>query len=282
MFNFYSYNLNLFLHSPHFWILLIFGLIMGSFFNVCVLRIPKGEFLNQKRSHCPSCGALIPALLNIPVFSYVFLRGRSACCHKKISMQYPIVEVLTAVLFLFLYLEHPFWGFQSLASKNFYTTEFIRFIHAISFVSLLLICSVIDFNLKIIPDVISLPMIVLSILWVWIHPELDARSSFYGVLLGGGIIYAIAWTYYLLRKQEGIGMGDAKLLAGIGGWLGYQSILPTLLYGSILGSIFGSLVLILSRRFNLKTEIPFGPFLAIGAIIHMYYGVSLWHSFTLL
>lgn len=113
-------------------------------------------------------------------------------------------------------------------------------------------------------------MILLTPLIIWLHPELDWKSGLIGVLLGGGSVILINRIYYLLRGETGIGMGDAKLLAAIGGWLGYQAIFPTFFYGSILGSLFGVSAMILKKRLNLKSEIPFGPFLAVGALLHMF------------
>ncbi len=121
----------------------------------------------------------------------------------------------------------------------------------------------------IIPDAISLPMIAVFPMIAYVHPELTLYSAFLGVLIGGGTIYAIAWIYYLLRKREGIGMGDAKLLAAIGGWLGYESLLPTVLFASIVGSFVGIGLILKNRNTNLQTEIPFGPFLALGAAFYL-------------
>ena len=122
---------------------------------------------------------------------------------------------------------------------------------------------------RIIPDVLSLPMIALTPLVVMLHPELSWRSGLIGVIAGGGIIYLIAWLYLLVRGREGMGMGDAKLLAAIGGWLGYQAIMPTLLVGSVLGSVVGIGAMLKSRQLNLQTELPFGPFLALGAALFL-------------
>ena len=134
----------------------------------------------------------------------------------------------------------------------------------------MIVCSGIDFDHKIIPDIISLPMIFLTPLVVYFHPELLWFDALIGVFLGGGVIYLVAWLYYLLRKEEGMGMGDAKLLAAIGGWLGYKAVLPTLLYSSFIGSLFGLSSMIYSKRINLKSEIPFGPFLACASLLYLF------------
>lgn len=263
------------LSEPWGWFLLFFGLILGSFFSVCVQRIPEGTFWREARSCCPRCGALIPSWRNIPLLSFILLRGKAVCCGERISWFYPLLEVFTAGLLLALYLRYPFWGEpgrsllgEGLTGIN--QPEFWRFLHAVIFCGFLLICSLIDAKHRIIPDALSLPMIALSPLVVWLHPELDWHSSIWGVLLGGGSVYAIAWVYYLIRREEGIGMGDAKLLAAIGGWLGYQAIFPTFFYGSILGSIYGLGAMIGTRRLSLKSQLPFGPFLAIGAVLYLF------------
>ncbi|MCB9228327.1 MAG: prepilin peptidase [Deltaproteobacteria bacterium] len=258
--------------------MIVTGLILGSFFNVCIERIPNNNFFKSPRSICPHCGHLIPWWLNIPLISFFFLKGRAACCQKKISIQYPLVELAGAILFLLTYWKHPFLsGVPGHYIVN--LNALIRFSHLSIFASLMLICSVIDIRHQIIPDKISLPMLLLSPLWVWLHPELDWKSSLIGALTGAGIIYGVAWAYYLLRKEQGIGMGDAKLLAAIGGWLGYQAVFPALFLGSVLGSAYGISAMIVSGRIGLKSRIPFGPFLAIGAILHMYVRTSLTELF---
>ncbi|MEN9834271.1 MAG: hypothetical protein RL011_464, partial [Pseudomonadota bacterium] len=140
------------------------------------------------------------------------------------------------------------------------------------FCSVLIVCSVIDLRLMIIPDVISLPMIALTPLVVYVHPDLDWISASLGIVLGGGSLYAIAWLYWIVRREVGMGMGDVKLLAAIGGWLGYQAILPTVLYGSVAGALTGLSMMLVTRRLTMRSAIPFGPFLALGAIIHLFAG----------
>jgi leader peptidase (prepilin peptidase)/N-methyltransferase len=253
------------------WITALFGATWGSFLNVCIFRIPEGEFFKNTRSVCRQCGQKIPAYLNLPIISWILLRGKTSCCQSKLSMQYPLVELFTAIMFVVIYWKFPFVEIHAEGLAYDYG-EMIRFGHVLVFFCLLLVCSVIDLRHMIIPDVISLPMIALSPLVVWIHPELDWVSSALGILGGGLSLYAIAWIYYLARSEVGMGMGDVKLLAAIGGWLGYQSIIPTIFYGSVIGSLIGIVVILFSRKMSLKSAIPFGPFLAIGAIIHIVFG----------
>jgi leader peptidase (prepilin peptidase) / N-methyltransferase len=250
------------------WLAFILGAIIGSFLNVCIVRIPKGTFLSNARSFCPQCSKPIPFYNNIPILSYLVLRGRTACCAKRLPIEYLVVEVLTALFFAGFYLKHPFAGFGTDITAIDHDL-LIRFVHGIVFTSLLIVCSFIDLHHMIIPDVISLPMVALSPVVAFIHPDLDWISSSLGVLAGGGILYGVAWLYWITRKEVGMGLGDVKLLAAIGGWLGYQSVLPTILFGSICGSLVGIGVMVIQRKLNMKSSIPFGPFLAFGALLHL-------------
>lgn len=261
------YTLSMILTSYLSYFAITAGLIIGSFLNVCIYRIPRQLFWQSHRSFCTKCQQTIPFWFNLPVISFLCLKGKSYCCQSKISWRYPLVEVLTGIVFLIIFWHFPFLSYEHY-SYTFNLNEFIRFSHIAIFSCIMLVCSFIDLEFMIIPDVISLPMIMLTPLVVFLHPELSWRSSLFGILLGAGCIYAIAWTYYLLRKQEGIGMGDAKLLAVVGGWLGYEAVFPTLLYSSVLGSVVGVVSLVIAKKRSLKAEIPFGPFIAIAAVCH--------------
>ncbi len=181
------------------------------------------------------------------------------------------MELSAAFLFILIYWHFPFiedygdrWSLDPL--------NLIRFMHALILSSVLLICSVIDLRLMIIPDVLSIPMILLSPLVAYIHPELKLLDALIGVALGGGILYVIAWIYWFFRREVGMGFGDVKLLAAIGGWLGYQSVFPTIFYASILGTLVGFLLMLIKRQLSLKLAIPFGPFLSVGALGFLLYG----------
>jgi len=260
-----------YLMSPLTWLAFGLGAIVGSFLNVCIFRIPEGTFWQSQRSVCRGCNAKIPMYLNVPVISWLMLRGKARCCGVKLSVQYPLVELLTGGVFAVIYWKYPF-ALLSVGGIAWDHVNLLRAAFAAVFSSLLIVCSVIDLRHMIIPDVISLPMILLSPAVVLIHPDLDWLSSLIGIVAGGGSLYAIAWIYWLIRHEVGMGMGDVKLLAAIGGWLGYQAIIPTILYGSILGSVGGMIVMLVGRKLTMKSAIPFGPFLALGAIIHMIVG----------
>lgn len=264
--------------SPASFVVFIFSSIFGSYMNVLIYRLPRGiltkmpkkGLFESQRSYCPHCQTLIPWYLNIPILGYLYILGRTKCCKQKLSIQYPIVELLTASLAVFIYWTFPFLEGEFPG----WTIDYIELVycaHAWVFCFLLLTASVIDFHHYIIPDGISIGLIASAPLIAAIHPSLTLLNSISGILLGGGILYSISWAYFLLRKEQGLGFGDVKLLAGIGGWLGIQSIVPTLLYSSLIGTIVGiSFILVKGKGF--KTALPFGPFLSLGAFIHLLFG----------
>ena len=253
-------------------LLAVLGLVLGSFYNVLIYRLPREIFWQYRRSHCPHCKIKIPYYLNVPIVSFVLLGGKSRCCQQRLAWHYPLVELLTALLSVGLYFYFPFLSNDGTLDN----AQLIRFVHAYLFASFLLIGSVIDLYHMIIPDEITLTLVALTPAVIYLHPELDWLSSIIGVVAGGGSLYAIAWLYWLTRRKVGMGMGDVKLLAGIGGWLGYQGVLTTLLYGSLIGT-FVALVLIFAGKkgYNMQSALPFGPCLALGALLHLLYGQSL-------
>jgi leader peptidase (prepilin peptidase) / N-methyltransferase len=265
-------KLQLFLVQPVTYVVLLFGAMIGSFLNVCIIRLPQGTFLKHARSMCPQCEKPIPFYDNIPIFSWLILRGKARCCGKKISIQYVLIETVTALLFVVAYWQNPFWNSDQLAIDP---GDFIRFAHIALFLSAMLVCGTIDYHHKIIPDVITLPMIALTPVVAYFHPELTGWSALLGALIGGGSLFAVAWLYYLVRKRPGLGLGDVKLLAVIGGWLGIEAILPTILVASMTGALFGTLLLVIKKDASLKSAIPFGPFLILGAAIHILFGPSI-------
>ena len=149
------------------------------------------------------------------------------------------------------------------------------FIHGCILLYALMICSFIDLRLMIIPDVISIPMIIIAPIWTFFLPGFTLQDCLIGILLGGGVLMAISWTYYMIKKQVGLGFGDVKLLAGIGGWLGYQCVFPTIMFASLMGSVIGIGFILISKNKGMQTALPFGPFLAIGAIIYWVCGPEL-------
>jgi leader peptidase (prepilin peptidase)/N-methyltransferase len=236
-----------------------FGLIWGSFFNVCIYRLPLDQSLWRRGSHCTKCDRPIPWRWNIPVLAYVWLRGRCGFCREPISLQYPIIELVSGLLFLILFLRFG-------ASP--------RFLAYTVFSSSLLVLSVIDLHHRIIPDEISLSGIVLGFLCSFFLGDISWKESLLGIVFGGGIFFSIAYLYERFTGREGLGGGDVKLLAMLGAWLGVESILIIVILSSAVGSLFGILLMIFRRR-NLQTAIPFGPFLAAAGFFYLFAGARL-------
>jgi leader peptidase (prepilin peptidase)/N-methyltransferase len=234
----------------------LLGAIIGSFLNVCVYRIPAGQSIVSPPSRCPQCGASIRWYQNIPIVSYLVLRGRCAGCRARISPRYPLVEALTGLLFLLVWMA---FGWQ--AATPLYWV----------FAAALVVITFIDLDHQIIPDVISLPGIIVGFLTALAIPWLSWTDSLLGILLGGGSLFLVAEAYHRLTGQEGMGGGDVKLLAMIGAFLGWKAILPVIFLGSLAGSLVG-VPLMIAKRSGGKLAIPFGPFLALGAIVCLLWG----------
>lgn len=227
----------------------IFGTAVGSFLNVCIHRLPLRESLAWPGSHCPRCHAPVKPYDNIPIASYLLLRGRCRSCRAPISIQYPIVELTTGAVFLGAYLL-----FDSPA----------LLIQRVLFACSMIVLLVIDLEHRILPDVITLPGIVLGLAFSVFMPP-GWRDSLIGIVLGGGSLWLMGELYFRIRHEEGMGFGDVKMLAMIGAFLGWKLMLLTLVLSSFLGSIVGITMIALNRG-DMKYALPFGTFLAIGAI----------------
>jgi leader peptidase (prepilin peptidase)/N-methyltransferase len=238
---------------------IIFGAMVGSFLNVCIYRLPKEESIVWPRSHCPTCKKTIRFYDNIPLVSYLLLRGRCRHCKGSISFQYPLVEGITALSSFLLIMK-----FGPSLSYLFY----------FALVAALIVITVIDLYHQIIPDVISLPGIGVGLLTSLVIPQITFFNSLMGILLGGGSLFLVATLYEWIFKREGMGGGDVKLLAMIGAFLGWKAVILTILLSSLIGSITGILMMILKGK-DFKYAIPFGPFLSLGAVIALFYGESL-------
>ncbi len=234
-------------------IILVLGLIIGSFMNVCIYRIPRKLSVIKPLSFCPKCRNTIKPWHNIPIFSYIFLGGKCSYCGEKINLRYPIVEGINGILYILAYI---YFGFDIVL-------PFVLF-----FISSLIVISFIDLDFQIIPDIISISLILAGLLLsVLPHSTYnlvaDFKESFLGILVGGGSLLIIA-----LLSKGGMGGGDIKLNAGIGAFLGWQNALLTIFIGSFVGAIVG--LIILKKTGNRK--IPFGPFLSIGSIVSLFWG----------
>ena len=237
-------------------IFFLLGLLLGSFANVLIWRIPRHEGWAMSRSRCPKCSKQIAWYDNIPLVSYLLLRGRCRQCGQPISLRYPIVELLMAL------------GFGGLFWKCGWSWTLLEY--DIFFFGLITV-SFIDFDHMILPDVFTLSGIVIGLVGAWLNPEREFLPSLMGVLIGGGALWLVAYLYFLFRKQEGMGGGDIKLLAWIGAVLGWKAIPFVVLISSIIGSVVGIFVAIRTKG-GLASAIPFGPYLALGAIVIMFGG----------
>lgn len=237
-------------------LLYILGLIVGSFSNVCIYRIPRNESIIYPASHCPKCSTTILAKDNIPLLSYILLKGRCRNCGSRISIKYPVVEFLTGLIYVIIYL---IYGFS------------IQFLIYLILLSVLTIITFIDLNEKIVPDVITLPGIVIGLILSFFVPYISFINSALGVVIGGGIILIIALAGFAIFKKEAMGGGDIKLAAMIGAFLGWRYIIISLFLGFFLGALTG-IILILSKTKKREDAIPFGPFIVLGSIITLLWG----------
>ena len=244
----------------------IFGGIVGSFLNVVILRLPKEDAsIVFPASHCPKCSTPLAWFENIPILSYCVLRGKCRTCNVHISLQYPLVELCMALL--------------SGALINKFGLSFEFFAYFLLCASLLSVIFI-DLQHQIIPDSISLPGIIIGFLFSLVSSQLTWTDSLIGILAGGGVLYAIAWGYFILRKQDGMGGGDIKLLAMLGAWLGWQSLPFIIFVSSLVGAIIGIIALRMQGSES-NTRIPFGPFLSISAIVYLFFANEIQYFFHL-
>ena len=250
-------------------IIFLYGLCIGSFLNVCIFRIPAGKSIVRPGSTCLNCGHGVKFYDNIPVISYLILRGKCRNCGCAISIRYPLTELITGLFALFV-----FERFGLTAESLIYFT----------FISALIVITFIDIDHQIIPDVISLPGIPLGIFLAWFLETMTLKDSIIGILAGGGSLFAVAWGYKMATGKDGMGGGDIKLLAMIGALLGWQGVLFTIFAGSAIGTAAGIVTMISARSMNMKLAIPFGPFLSAGAILYIFFGTLVinWYFGTLI
>ncbi len=260
---------------------IIFGLMVGSFLNVVIHRLPKMmewewhqnclELQGQEqratpkynivtpRSTCPACGHKISALENIPLLSYIALRGKCRQCRTAISVRYPLVEALTGTL---IGLVSWKFGYGSLA------------VFAWIFTLALIALTFIDFDTQLLPDDITLPLLWLGLLFNLNTGFTDIKSALIGAMAGYIILWSIYWLFKFVTGKEGMGYGDFKLLAAIGAWFGWQLLPAVILLSSILGAVIGIALIVFTKR-GREVPMPFGPFLAIGGIAALFFGPQL-------
>ena len=255
----------------------LFGLVVGSFLNVCILRIPENKSIVLPASSCPKCGKAIAAYDNIPVLSWLVLGGKCRNCKTKISPMYPAVELLTGLLFLACYFVFGL------------TVDALKWA---TFSALLVVLTITDLRERILPDSVNLFGVIAGLLFsfftkptdgtaLWIanrwfdFPPPQAALSFadavMGALVGSGLLWAVAEGYFRLRGREGMGLGDVKMMAAVGVFLGLKRTLMTVLAGSLLGSVIGIVLISLSKK-DRNYELPFGTFLGAGALLVLFFG----------
>lgn len=263
----------------------LFGLIIGSFLNVCILRIPEKKSIVMPASACPKCGAKIRPYDNIPVVSYLLLGGKCRKCKTKISPMYPIVELLTGILFLGCYLA---FGVTAEAAKWG------------AFSALMIVLVFTDFRERVLPDVVNFTGFGIGLgisfftqptdgtaLWLSNHifafpppaPALSFVDALIGAAVGSGLLWLVSEAYFRLRGREGMGFGDVKMMLMAGAFLGAKRTLLTILAGSLLGSVLG-LAFILARRKESDYELPFGSFLGMAALLVVFFGTPVvnWYA----
>ena len=236
-----------------------FGLIIGSFLTVCVYRVPRELSIVSPRSACLGCHQTIPWYDNIPLLSFFLLRGRCRHCQTSILPRYPIIELSNGLGYVAILWRFG-WGWESV-------------VYAIFFSALLTI-TWIDWDHQIIPDVISLPGIILGIVVASTVLPTGFMNSIIGVLVGGGVLLFMAWISPFLFGKEGLGGGDIKLLAMVGAFLGWKAALATLMLASIVGAVIG-IVLLAFKILKRGQYIPFGPYLALGAVLALFFGADM-------
>jgi leader peptidase (prepilin peptidase) / N-methyltransferase len=260
------------------------GAIWGSFFNVVIARVPRGESVVRPASRCGSCGTPVRPRDNIPIVSYFLLRGRCRACGTHFSARYPLVEALTAVLSALV-----FWWFAGSDGGELLAVRLGRFAVYFLFTGTLIVLSFIDFDTKRLPDVITIPGTAVLFLAAFAAHDVPWTERAIGVAAGYLFVRLIADFYYYVLKREGLGLGDGKLLALMGAVLGWKALPVILFAGSMLGSVVSIPLLLLARRRGddpaagqpdppstlRNVQVPFGPFLAVGALIHLFAGARI-------
>jgi leader peptidase (prepilin peptidase)/N-methyltransferase len=251
----------------------VFGAIWGSFFNVCIARVPAGQSIVRPGSRCDACGAPVRALDNVPILSYFWLRGRCRACAAPFSARTPLVELLGAALAAALW-----WQVVAAAPDGDVAVRLARFVYDFAFVGVLVVLSFIDLATLLLPDVITLPAVVVFFLAGFGVHEAPWLARVIGAAAGYLFVRLIADFYWFVLKREGLGLGDGKLLALIGVALGWKALPLVIFAGSITGAVISLPVVLVTRRRRAAgqslrdVQVPFGPFLALGAVVYLLAG----------
>ena len=244
-------------------IIIVFGFAWGSFLNVLIYRIPLDMSIIQPASSCPICKKKIKVYDNIPIISYLILGGKCRYCKAKIPLTYPLVEFLTPLSFFLLYTH--------------YSLSFFFFASCL-FASAMIVLGFIDFFHMILPDEITLPGLVLAIVYSFFRKDLNLTQALIGAVTGAGFLLLVYGTYYLVRKKEGLGMGDVTMMLLIGAYLGWKQAFFTLILASFAGALVGVFV-ILFRKKDFQFSLPFGTFLAPAAFFSLLWGEKILRAY---
>ncbi|MEO5667280.1 MAG: prepilin peptidase [Bdellovibrionota bacterium] len=246
----------------------IFGLLVGSFANAAIHRIPRDiplGLFSHTRSKCPTCGNKISALHNIPLLSYFLLKGKCASCHEKISARYPTVEVLSMALFfvatlIFVRTRGFSWGYDALAMELAFLAAQLYFLWS------LLVVTYIDIDFRIIPDRFSIGNWVAAAVFCFVFRDPEPWQGLLGGALGFGMFFLLAWGYEKIKGIEGLGFGDVKMIGWLGTWLGLEWV-PFIIFVASISGLAVGLIQMRKSEEGLQAALPFGPFLAFAALV---------------
>jgi leader peptidase (prepilin peptidase)/N-methyltransferase len=244
-------------------IIIVFGFAWGSFLNVLIYRIPRDMSLVKPASSCPQCKKKIKVYDNIPIISYLTLGGKCRYCKAKIPLSYPLVEFLTPLSFVLIYLQH---------SLSFF------FFASCLFASAMIVLGFIDFYHMIIPDEITMPGLVLALVYSLFREDVNITQALIGSVSGAGFLLLVYGAYLLLRKKEGLGMGDVTMMLLIGAYLGWRQAFFTLILASFVGALVGVGVIFFRKR-DFQYSLPFGTFLAPAAFFSLLWGEKILRAY---
>ena len=237
-------------------IIFILGLGIGSFLNVVIYRVPRGESIVLPPSHCPNCEEKLDPWELIPIISYIFLKGKCINCGEKISIRYPIIELFTGIIFLL---------------NGIIFDNIIVLAVGLILSSILIVLTIIDIDHQILPDKITIGGLAIGLIFSFIRPDFDIVTSLSGIFAAGGLLFVVA-----LVSKGGMGGGDIKLMAMTGSFLGPLSAVAAVFLGAVIGLI-ASLPGIISGKLEMKSKLPFGPFLAIASLVFWFWGDIFWN-----
>ncbi|ADO76999.1 prepilin peptidase [Halanaerobium praevalens] len=239
-------------------LIFVLGLIIGSFLNVVIYRLPKKESIVYPASHCPNCGHELTPLELIPVFSYIFLRGKCKDCGEKISIRYPIIELFTGIIFIINYI---------------YLSDLIILSAGLIFSSLLIVLTMIDFDHQILPDKLTLGGLGVGLIFSFFRSDISFLFSLSGVIAAGGLLFSIAYL-----SKGGMGGGDIKMMAMVGSFAGPIIAVSSIFLGAVI-ALIAHLPGIVSGKTGMKTKLPFGPFLALASFLFWIWSENLFNLY---